>query len=101
MKRNIAIIQANMHTAEMLDMLRTECGELGRATIQLQVTINPDNPSPATTSEAYRNVLEELADIGLCLDLLGINNAIDRLRVDQIKREKAERLVERLQAKEV
>lgn len=100
MKRNIAIIQANMHSAEMLALLRAECGELSRAAMQLQLTIDPDNPSPKATSKAYRNVLEELADIGLCLDLLGINNAIDRLRVDQIKREKAERLVERLHAKE-
>lgn len=97
MKRNIAIIRDILSPAEIMAQLAEECAELSQASLKWRRTINPDNPTPVTENEAYEHLLEECADINLCLDALGVNNAIDLMRVEQIKRAKAERWAKRLQ----
>lgn len=97
MERNIAIIMKHLSCGEVMAQLAEECDELGHAALKMRRTIIPDNPTPITEEEAYKRVMEEIADIALCIDVLGINNAIDRLKIEQIKRAKAERWAKRLQ----
>ena len=93
---NILEIRALLDDGEILVQLSEESSELSQAALKKRRTIVPGNPTPMTPEEAHENILEEVADISLCLRVLGYDSPHDLLRVQQIMAEKAERWPNRI-----
>ena len=60
-------------TEDVLSQLMEECAELAQATSKLRRCINGKNPTPVSRKQAAHNVMEEFADVAVCLQLLGIS----------------------------
>ena len=69
----IEYIREKLNKEELLCQLAEECAELGKAALKLRRVIDGTNPTPVKRSEAYRNLFEEIADVSLCLEILGLN----------------------------
>ena len=82
-------------TEEILCQLMEECAELAQAAYKLRRCISGKNSSPVSGEEAAHNIIEEFADVTLCLQLLGYN--ANQSVVQHIRDDKAERWVKRLQ----
>lgn len=68
--------------------------KLAHSALKLRRALSYDNPTPISTEEAMWKVQEEVADVLLCLDLLGID--ITDANIDLIQEEKATRWIGRL-----
>lgn len=64
-------IQTKVPVDERLAQLAEEAAELGKAALKLRRTRSTTNPTPVSDYEAYENLIEELADVLLCLDVAG------------------------------
>ena len=62
-----------LSTEELLCQLAEECSELAQAALKLRRVENGTNPARVSEEDAVKNVLEEIADISLCIGLLGFN----------------------------
>ena len=89
----IDYIQRTIPVEDLLVGLAEECAELAQAAIKLQRIIVGNNPAAIDRHTAFENITEEIADISLYLDAL----YYDKDRVDNIKQEKLNRWVGRLQ----
>ena len=78
---NIEEIQATLPREELLLQLAEECTELAKAAMKLRRAETKINPTPTTTDEAYKNLLEEIADVALCLKVLGIGTPEEMLTI--------------------
>ncbi len=56
---------------EVLAQLAEEAAELAQAALKLRRAITGDNPTPKTEAECRAALLEEVADVELCLGELG------------------------------
>jgi len=92
---NVEIVKAALSKGELLAQLAEEAAELAQAALKLRRTLSNANPTPVTMEEAYDNLMEELADIGNCLDALGYDEK-DMALVEQKKPAKMERWAGRL-----
>lgn len=54
----------------VLEQLGEECCELGQAAMKLARKYRNENPTPKTEQECINNLVEEMADVMLCIDLL-------------------------------
>lgn len=90
------VIQARMDAPELLACLAEEATELAHAALKLRRTYNSYNPTPVPAETAYIDLLEELADVQNCIEALGINRAIDRIRIRGTAEDKMERWARRL-----
>lgn len=63
---NTRIIDA-MSQAELLAMLAEEAAELAQAALKLRRVLDGTNPTPATYAEAKEDLIEEAADVELCM----------------------------------
>lgn len=54
---------------ELLLQIAEECNELGQAALKLRRAKN--GLTPVSVEEAHKKLLEEIADVVLCLDVLG------------------------------
>lgn len=79
---------------ELLAQLAEEAAELAQAALKLRRVYTGDNPTPVTEQTAKSDLLEESADVALCLETLGISAADIRIR--QIKRFKRRRWATRI-----
>lgn len=64
-------IRAQLPETELLAQLAEECNELAQAALKLRRAIDGRNPTPVRLSDAYGNLVEEIADVKLCLRVLG------------------------------
>lgn len=60
-------IRKTVSTEDLLCQLAEECAELAQAALKLRRTMSMSNPTPVTHSEAVEVLLEEAADVLLCL----------------------------------
>lgn len=83
---------------ELLCQLAEEAAELGQAALKLRRALTGDNPTPVTVDEAQRALVEEIADVALCLDALGMdtNNRALMLSVVRTKNKKSQRWAKRI-----
>lgn len=65
------VIREKLPREELLGQLAEECCELGQAAMKLRRALDGANPTPVTVAEAEARVLEEAADVLLCLELAG------------------------------
>lgn len=94
-------IRANLSERAMLEQLAEEAAELAQAALKMIRASSHENPTPVTPEEAYRNIIEECADISLCLIALGYDTEKDRLLVERTMRVKQQRWVERIKERTV
>lgn len=93
-------IREMLDKAEILAQLAEEAAELAQAALKLRRAIDGENPTPKSISECESTLDEEIADVELCLCLLGFasDDHIDTQAL--IMRSKEERWLSRLRKKE-
>lgn len=100
MNKEIDYIRQHVPTDELLCQLAEELAEMQHAAMKYRRAGKGDNPTPVTLEQARENLLEEIADVSLCLKLLGLDH-LDRefcLRITRTVNEKARRWVGRLES---
>lgn len=90
---NTRIIDA-MSQAELLAMLAEEAAELAQAALKLRRVLDGSNPTTMTYQEAKEDLIEEAADVELCMRQ--ITALADRHEIELVKAEKYQRWLERL-----
>ena len=93
-------IREMLDKTEILAQLAEEAAELAQAALKLRRAIDGKNPTPKSISECESALDEEIADVELCLCLLGFasDDHIDTQAL--IMRRKEERWLSRLRKKE-
>lgn len=94
MTDNIEYIRDKIPPKELLAQLAEEASELAKAALKLRRTYDQSNPTPVTREKAFDNVVEEIADVMLCLRVLGFD--LDPEEYEDITGRKAKRWVSRL-----
>lgn len=84
---------------ELLAQLAEETAELGKAALKLRRVLDGKNPTPVSLSAAFENFEEEIADVLLCLRVLGFD-AATLAKYEGTMQGKLERWVARLREKE-
>lgn len=85
--------------AALLEQTAEECAELSKEVLKLARILRGDNPTPKSKAWVLQDVIEEIADVSLCLDVL--KEALGCYKsVDEIKEEKCNRWIERIEKKE-
>jgi len=87
---------------ELLLQLVEELLELALACLKRRRAKLQINPTPVTPKEARENMIEELADVSVCLSALGLdtNNRPVMLQVTRTMNEKTQRWADRLGIRE-
>ena len=81
---------------ELLAQLAEEASELAQAALKLRRTLSNKNPTPTTRRQAEDGLLEEIADVKLCLHVAGFEKVRDKIQVNRIISQKAERWLNRI-----
>ena len=92
----IVYVREHISKEELLAQLAEECAELGKAALKLRRAYSGENPTPVTRAEAFANLVEEVADVTLCLEVLCLNTAEVLCNVGTIMEEKSARWKNRL-----
>ena len=71
--KNIELIRSKLSQEELLCQLAEECAELSQAALKLRRVYGGKNPTPVKRAEAYHSILEEIADVALCVEVLELN----------------------------
>ena len=74
--------------------LARAASKLAHSSLKLRRTLSHENPTPVTTEAAMLKVQEEVADLLLCLDILGID--VTDANIDLIQEAKITRWIQRL-----
>ena len=87
-------IKAKVNYKERLAQLAEEATELAHAALKYRRTLDDENPTPVSSNEAFKNLIEEIDDIALLLETLALKW---RVEFNSSSRErKLKRWVERL-----
>lgn len=63
-------VKENVDFKERLAQLAEEATELAKAALKYRRTLDDENPTPVSKDEAFKNLVEEIDDVALCLDTL-------------------------------
>ena len=85
-----------MPLAEIMTQLAEECTELAQAALKFRRTLSNANPTPVGRKEAETKLLEEIADVKLCLHVAGFEAVRHKIQVNRTISAKAERWLNRL-----
>ena len=87
-------IKSHVSKKELLAQLAEEATELAHAALKYRRALDDENPTPVSSNEAFKNLVEEIDDVALCLDTLSFKW---RVEFNSLQREqKLNRWVERL-----
>lgn len=89
-------IREMMPLAEVMTQLAEEASELAQAALKFRRTLSNANPTPVGRREAEKKLLEEIADVKLCLHVAGFEAVRHKIQVNRTITEKAERWLKRL-----
>jgi NTP pyrophosphatase (non-canonical NTP hydrolase) len=92
----ISAIRDIVPMEELLAQLAEEASELAQAALKVRRTIVKDNPTPVTRRQAEDALLEEIADVKLCLHVAGFEAVRHKIQVNRTITAKAERWLKRL-----
>jgi NTP pyrophosphatase (non-canonical NTP hydrolase) len=95
---DLEYIRERVPEGEQLAQLAEEAMELGQAALKLRRVLDGTNPTPVCLDAALASFREELADVQLCLRVLGYEKPL--VAVENIIRAKTERWASRLKDKE-
>jgi NTP pyrophosphatase (non-canonical NTP hydrolase) len=93
-------IRQIMPLAEIMTQLAEEASELAQAALKYRRTLSNANPTPVTRREAEDKLLEEIADVKLCLHVAGFEAVRHKIEVNRTISAKAERWLKRLLERE-
>ena len=96
------IINQKLGARERLEVLAEEAAELSQAALKMIRAYRMGgvvNPTPLTPEEALENLFEEMADVELAAETLGLYY-MNRGKIEKIKEEKRKRWAERLRGAE-
>lgn len=96
-----SLITQKLGARERLEVLAEEAAELSQAALKMIRAYRMGgavNPTPVTAKEALENLVEEVADVELAVETLGLY--VNRGRIEEIKEEKRSRWIERLKGAE-
>lgn len=79
-----------------VELLAEECTELAHAALKYSRILRAENPTPVTAQKALNEVLEEIADVQLCLSALKPAGWLNLDMVDRIFNLKLERWQNRM-----
>ena len=65
-------IKDRIGEAAVLEQLAEECAELAQAALKMARIERGENPTPVTMKTAKENLLEEIADVIVCLNVLRV-----------------------------
>jgi NTP pyrophosphatase (non-canonical NTP hydrolase) len=99
MTDKIKFVREKLPKEELLAQLAEECSELAQAALKLRRVFDGRNVTPVTEEEAFAKVLEEFADVMLCVKVIGIDSVLNMKKILDIREKKLERWVKRLQEK--
>lgn len=88
-------IRANITYPELLAQLAEECSELAQAALKYRRTMVKGNPTPVRGGVASAGMLEEIADVLLVLQVMGID--LEANHITTVREYKASRWVNRLE----
>jgi len=91
---NIEFIRSKLTNAELLAGLAEEATELAHAALKIRRVMDGKNYTPVTFDEAFANLKEEIGDVLLCLEMVGLTVELESYRKDMDA--KLERWVRRL-----
>lgn len=66
------VIREHLTEEELLAQLAEEATELAQAALKLRRVYDGKNPTPVTHDVAFDNLKEEIADVMLVIDVLGV-----------------------------
>lgn len=90
-------VKENVDFKERLAQLAEEATELAKAALKYRRTLDDENPTPVSKDEAFKNLVEEIDDVVLCLDTLSFNRWVE---FNSLQREqKLNRWVKRIKKK--
>lgn len=90
-------VKENVDFKERLAQLAEETTELAKAALKYRRTLDDENPTPISKDEAFKNLLEEIDDVALCLDIVSLKW---RVEFNSLQRErKLKRWVKRIEEK--
>lgn len=92
---DIQRVQRFLDVPELLCQLAEECSELAKAASKVRRIMTKKNPVTMTYGEAWDNLMEEVADIMLVLECLGVNPNCQF--ASDIKKEKLTRWIGKLE----
>jgi hypothetical protein len=73
MIEKLEYIRESVPHEELLAQLAEEATELAQAALKMRRKLDGRNPTPVPLSQAYDNLTEEIADVRLCLRVLGFD----------------------------
>lgn len=85
---------------EILTQLAEEAAELSQAALKYRRTLSNANPTPVGRKEAEIKLLEEIADVKLCLHVAGFEAVRHKIQVNRTISTKAARWLKRLSGEE-
>ena len=91
-------IRKSLTREDLLLQLAEECAELGHAGLKMARVLIGRNPTPITRPEAFNNLIEEYADVLLCMEVLGMETTEVNSMIREIQAEKLERWKQRIEA---
>ena len=80
----------------LLDQLAEECAELGQASLKYARRLRNENPTPKTEQECIDALVEETADVELCLNILIVAGIISNEDILKVFERKDNRWLNRL-----
>lgn len=95
MQDNFSILE-HLGEPEVLAQLAEEASELAQAALKLRRALEGTNPTPKTEEECREALLEEVADVELCYEILGFQSLPTLADISRIMRRKKKRWIERL-----
>lgn len=82
----------------LLEQLAEECCELAQASLKMARKLRDENPTPKSIEDIRDNLVEEIADVDVCLDRIeDETDIVDRLTLATIEIDKKKRWKERLE----
>lgn len=97
---DIEVIREYLDQPEILAQLAEEAAELSWAALKLRRAYMDENPTPVSAREAYEALLEEVADVQVCITAAGFDGPLQRRAVENHMTIKMSRWATRLTEKE-
>lgn len=72
----------------LLEQLAEECSELAQAALKLARKERGENPTPKTLDECFKAIIEEMADVNLCIWVIETSRGLDLRLHSNLKRER-------------
>lgn len=81
----------------LLEQLAEECTELAQASLKYARKLRGENPTPVTLADARIELIEEMADVLLCVDVVSEACGVPETGIDLQKMRKKQRWEARLE----